>query len=309
MAVRSTSLLTTILLFLLPSSIYSQSYYNNSTPYNDIDFVELPLNLEYLEAEFFLWGALGHGLDRVAPYLVSGGPPPIGVKKANLDKFTRDIVLQFAFQEVGHLRAIRRLVPGFPRPQLDLSVGSFAKVMDAAVGHALTPPFDPYANGLNFLLASYIISYVGLTGYVGANDKLKYTVSKRVRMLVAGLLSVESAQDAIIRALLYEWAAVTVQPYGITVADFTVRISELRNQLGNSGRKDEGIVIPPLRGARGESSGNVVVGDDNALAFARTPKEVLRIIYGDGDERVPGGFYPKGASGRIAQSYLEASST
>jgi hypothetical protein len=30
----------------------------------------------------------------------------------------------------------------------------------------------------------------------------------------------------------------------------------------------------------------------------------LRIVYGSGDESIPGGFYPKGANGRIARILL-----
>ncbi|KAF5191920.1 Desiccation-related protein pcc13-62 [Thalictrum thalictroides] len=293
-------LFTFFFFFFFTSSSYG--YFNVSS--SDKVLLEFPLNLEYLEAEFFLWGSFGYGLDRIAPYLANGGPPPIGVTKANLDPFVKDIMVQFAFQEVGHLRAIKEAVPGFPRPLIDLSKGSFAKVMDEAVGHTLNPPFDPYANGLNFLLASYVIPYVGLTGYVGASPKLTHSQSRR---LVAGLLSVESAQDAIIRALLYERANVKVQPYGLTVAEFTNRISELRNRLGNSGIKDEGLVVPLLSGAEGKTGGNIVVGNDKSIAFERTPKEILRIVYGSGDERKPGGFYPKGGDGQIAKSYLQQS--
>lgn len=248
-----------------------------------------------------MWGSLGYGLDTIAPNLTMGGPPPIGVRKANLDPFTRDIITQFAFQEVGHLRAIKDAVRGFPRPLLDLSARSFAKVMDHAFGHTLVPSFDPYANGLNYLLASYLIPYVGLTGYVGANPKLNGARSKR---LVAGLLAVESAQDAVIRSLLYEYATVKVQPYEITVAEFTIRISGLRNRLGHAGIKDEGIIVAPNMGAEGKLPGNVIVGDDDSVAYERTPQEILRIVYGDGDEHVPGGFYPKGANGRIAKGHL-----
>jgi len=71
-------------------------------------------------------------------------------------------------------------VKGFPRPLLDLSSSSFAKVMDSAVGRTLSPPFDPYANSINYLLASYLIPYVGLTGYVGANPKLQNSTSRKV---------------------------------------------------------------------------------------------------------------------------------
>jgi len=76
-------------------------------------------------------------------------------------------------------RAIKSRVKGFPRPLLDLSSSSFAKVMDKAIGRTLRPPFDPYANSINYLLASYLIPYVGLTGYVGANPMLKMLLPGR----------------------------------------------------------------------------------------------------------------------------------
>lgn len=79
-------------------------------PQGDVDLLEFPLNLEYMEAEFFLWGALGYGLDKVAPDLAMGGPAPVGVKKADLCPFVRDVVLQFAYQEVGHLKYVISLI-------------------------------------------------------------------------------------------------------------------------------------------------------------------------------------------------------
>ncbi|KAK7827936.1 desiccation-related protein pcc13-62, partial [Quercus suber] len=146
----------------------------------DVDLLEFPLNLEFFEAEFFYMG----------------GSTPLGAKKANLDHFTQDVILQFAYQEVGHLRAIQKVVKGFPRPLLDLSKESFAKTVD------LSPPFDPYYNGVHFLLASYLIPYVGLTGYVEQFQNSKPLV----------LEGVESGQDAVIRAYLYEHAKEIVSP-------------------------------------------------------------------------------------------------
>ncbi|CAB4262502.1 unnamed protein product [Prunus armeniaca] len=249
-----TTAIVAFFLILLPQSYTSGSILSHnprsySLTQSDVDLLEFPLNLEYLEAEFFLYGSLGYGLDEANPGLTQGGPSPIGAKKAHLDNFTRDVITQFAWQEVGHLRAIKSIVKGFPRPLLNLSTESFAK-------------------------------------------------------LVAGLLAVESGQDAVIRALLYERAPEKVQPYGITVAEFTNRISDLRNKLGHEGWKDEGLVVPKYRGAEGKISGNVLAGDEFSLGYARTQQEILRIIYGSGNERVPGGFYPKGADGHIAKSYL-----
>lgn len=96
-----------------------------------------------------------------------------------------------------------------------------------------------------------------------------------------------------------------MHPYGVSVAEFTDRISMLRNKLGKAGVKDEGIVVPKLEGLEGLVKGNVLAGDRHALAYARTPEEILRIVYGGGKERVPGGFFPKRARGRIATSYLD----
>ncbi|WJX23357.1 hypothetical protein P8452_12567 [Trifolium repens] len=296
MATHYISTVTTSILVLLASLIISVAT-TKETISLDVDLLEFPLNLEYLEAEFFLFGATGKGLDEFAPELADGGPSPIGAKVAKIRDLTiKDIIFQFGLQEVGHLRAIKSTVKGFPRPLLDLSKSSFAKVMDKAFGRPLHPPFDPYANDINFLLASYLIPYVGLTGYVGANPLLQNPTS---RQLVAGLLGVESGQDAVIRTLLYERRALKVKPYGVSVAEFTDRISNLRNILGSGGVKDFGL----------DGYGNVgeiLASDKFSLSFSRTPTEILRVVYGNGNESVPGGFYPKGGSGRIAKFYLHS---
>ncbi|KAL2341634.1 hypothetical protein Fmac_009574 [Flemingia macrophylla] len=299
-------LLASLVLALVLPECYSSSVVVESaaTPpkFSDVDLLEFALNLEYLEAEFFLFGALGHGLDKVAPNLTGGGPPPFGAKLVHLDKVAKDVFLQFAYQEVGHLRAIKNRVKGFPRPLLDLRASTIAKLMDTAFGQTLNPPFDPYANSLNFIIASYAIPYVGLTGYVGANPLLQNATSRK---LVAGLLGVEAGQDAVLRSMLYERKAQLVQPYGVRVAEFADRISELRNKLGKAGVKDEGITVHRKQGAEGRVRGNILAGDKYSLSYARTPQEILRIVYGSGDEHVPGGFFPKGGNGRIAKSYLK----
>ncbi|ERN06402.1 desiccation-related protein PCC13-62 [Amborella trichopoda] len=299
----STFFTSILLLLFLLCTLPPHSSEPAPLPKLDVDLLEFPLNLEYLEAEFFLWGSFGYGLDKVAPNLTKGGPPPIGATKANLDPLTRDIITQFAYQEVGHLRAIQKSVPGFPRPLLDLSSENFAKVMNSAFGHKLEPPFDPYANTLNYLLASYVVPYVGLTGYVGANPHLTAPDSRR---LVAGLLGVESGQDAIIRTILYEQANKKVDPYPHTISEFTNNISQLRNRLGGIGIKDEGITVPPTLGSERKISGNLLASDQFSLSFDRTPQEILRIVYSSGNEKSPGGFFPKGADGKIARSYLHS---
>ncbi|KAI3696579.1 hypothetical protein L6452_28965 [Arctium lappa] len=302
LVVSSSTMITTVYILILIFFLLLGPATSVVLPKSDQDLIEFPLNLEFLEAEYFLYGALGCGLDHIQPNLTDGGPPPIGARKANLSPLIRDIITQFGYQEVGHIRAIKSTIPGFSRPLLNLSAQSFATVINNAFGKPLYPLFDPYANDINYLISSYIIPYVGLTGYVGANPNLQSPIAK---MLVAGLLGVEAGQDAVLRCLLYERATQIVSPYGITVSDFTNKISELRNKLGRAGLKDEGLIVPPYLGAEGKIEGNILSGDTNSLSYGRTPEEILRIVYGSGKEQVPGGFYPHGANGTIARKYLK----
>ncbi|KAF4361407.1 hypothetical protein F8388_012867 [Cannabis sativa] len=267
------------LILLLPKSL--------AHIYSDNDLLEFSLNLEYVGAEFFLHGSLGYGLDRVAPQLTKGGPPPIGATKVNFDILITDFTMQMGLQGVDHIRAIKNFVEGFQRPLLDLSSSVFAGFINSALGRELKPAFDPYNNTLNFLIASYAIAHIGPTAY-----------------LAAGLLGVSASQDAVIRTLLYDRREMRVEPYNITVAEFTQGISELWNRLGRGGLKDEGLIVPIALGAEGRVSGNVLSADQNSLLYGRTPLEVVRIVYGTGNETMFGGFFPRGANGRIAKSCL-----
>ncbi|CAL5330199.1 unnamed protein product [Camellia sinensis] len=251
----------------------------------DVDLLQFAENLEHLEADFFLWGALGFGLDKVAPQLVMGGPAPIGVQKANLDSLTHSIIYEFGFEEVGHLRALKSTVGGFPRPLMDLSAHNFAKLFDEAFGYQLRPAFDPYRDSLSYMLGSYVIPYMGLVGYVGANPLLNGYKSKR---LLAGLLGVEAGQDAVIRMYLYERAE-----------------ELLRNNLAMCGIKDEGIIVPPELGAENRTETNVLSSNFDSISYKRTPAEILRVLYDTGDEHKPGGFFPHGANGKIAGGFLK----
>lgn len=77
-------------------------------------------------------------------------------------------------------RAIKSTVGGVPRPLLDLSAENFANLFNQAFESPLVPPFDPYLNSLKYILASYVIPYVGLVAYVGTNPNLNGYQSKRV---------------------------------------------------------------------------------------------------------------------------------
>lgn len=79
----------------------------NCEPINasDVDRVQFALNLEFCQAEYFLYGALGKGLDSISPNLAAGGPPPIGVQKALLlDPDVARISEEIAYEQVGNIR-------------------------------------------------------------------------------------------------------------------------------------------------------------------------------------------------------------
>jgi hypothetical protein len=226
-----------------------------------------------------------------------------------LDPYYKDIFYQMGLQEVGHVRRIKASLGdpprcAFPRTQLDISKKTWADTMDKAFlakfGKKLTPPFDPYEDSLKYLISTYTIPYVGLTGYVGANPLLKGYNAKR---LVAGLLGVEAGQDAVIRTEMYRQKDKKVAPYKYTVADFSNAISALRNDLSHA-YVDEGLVVPKELGAEKKVSGNILAGDEDSIAFARTPEQVFATVYGTGDASKPGGFYPKGAQGVISAKLL-----
>lgn len=92
--------------FLKLGSATGSPKYCGPIPATDAELIHVAMNVEFLEAEFFLYGALGTGLDSIAPYLALGGPPPTGGKKANLDPIVHRIIEEFGYEEVSHLRSL-----------------------------------------------------------------------------------------------------------------------------------------------------------------------------------------------------------
>ncbi|KAK3140709.1 hypothetical protein QOZ80_5AG0404700 [Eleusine coracana subsp. coracana] len=271
---------------------------------SDMEQLQFLLNAKFVEAEWFLHAALGRGVDFLDHTLSGGGPRPAGAKKADLDFRTTEIAAELGYQELGHIRAIKQYVGGFPRPAIDLSADRFAMIMDDAMGVRLDPPFDPYANTVNFLLASYVLPHVTAAATMGISSTLMGYLSKRLQ---ASILAVEAGQDAVIRLLLYQRADEVVAPYhGYTVADFTRRISDWRNRMSGCGAKDEGVkVLDRQQGAERRTISNILGAGEDSLGFQRTPAEVLRILYGSRNEQIPGGFLPRGANGTIARGFFQ----
>ncbi|XP_020230225.1 desiccation-related protein PCC13-62-like [Cajanus cajan] len=99
-----TVLLTSLVLPFLVTRSNSLETNGSASQTAESDLLEFALNLDFLEAEFFLVGAEGRGLDAYAPELANGGPPPIGGRRANLDPDIKNVTFQFGLIAIGHIR-------------------------------------------------------------------------------------------------------------------------------------------------------------------------------------------------------------
>ncbi|PTA69295.1 ferritin-like domain-containing protein [Deinococcus arcticus] len=254
----------------------------------DVDVLNFALNLEYLEAAFYL-AAVG----RVAELRRIGGGAeirlPAGLdqnrgmtfKDGNVQALARDI----AEDELQHVKFLSGALgkAAAPRPVIDLS-GAFRAAGQAASGGKITG-FNPYLNDLFFLHGAFIFEDVGVTAYNGAATLI---TNPAYLQAAAGILAVEAYHGGAIRTMLYQQRQVSAAA-GLYVGQVVQAISNLRGKVG--GMKDMGL---------SDSRGMAVFApaDNNGVAYGRTTREVLNIVYlAPGASR--GGFYPNGLTGSI----------
>lgn len=238
----------------------------------DVDVLNFALNLEYLEAEYYLRGVEGRGLSEADRG--SGAGPVSGGRQVNFQTpLIADYAREIAGDEEAHVRFLRGALgaQAVPAPAINFDAAF------AALG------FDPFANEANFLLGAFVFEDVGVTAYNGAAPLIS---DSSLLAAAASILAVEAYHAGNIRTVLL--AQGQSNP---TLIDLANTISATRDDLDQDGNKDQGITR--------EGSANVVPADPSGLAFARTTTEVLRIVYVSPDA-VPGGFFPNGLNGAIA---------
>ncbi len=262
-------------------------------PSTDVDnaILNFALNLEYLEAAFYL-AAVG----RIADINTIGGDAaidlPDGFDGTTSIPFESEAVASYAAEiaqdELNHVVALRATLgdAASARPRINLSK-AFADAAEAAeilpVGSGAA--FNPFANELFFLHGAFIFEDVGVTAYSGAAPLV---TNPAILAAAAGILSVEAYHAGEIRTLLYAQRDTVAIPGGDGLTEQTVRevvdkISAVRGAVG--GGKDQGIVV--------DGEANIIPTDDNSIAYARTPTEVLNIVY-LGSAATIGGFFPEG---------------
>jgi hypothetical protein len=263
----------------------------------DADILNFALNLEYLEAQFYVFAVFGEGLPNSVLTGTGTQGAVTGGRKVN---FTDPVVAQYAreiaIDERAHVEFLRTALgsAAVSQPAIDISAnanGAFSNAARAAGLIGANQSFDPYANDENFLLGAFIFEDVGVTAYKGAAPLI---TSKTFLEAAAGILAVEAYHAALVRTTLFRKGIQTP-----ALIDATEAISNARDSLDGSSDLDQG--IRPINGPGGEAS-NIVPLDANGLAFSRTAGQVLNIVYLNRMATDRGGFFPAGVNGTIKTS-------
>ena len=260
----------------------------------DAAILNFALNLEYLEAEFYLRATTGAGLpDSMTTGLGRRGRVVGGREVPFKSPTLKKIAMEIAKDEMEHVAFLRAALGGakVSRPALDLDA-SFTAAARAAGVVGMNQSFDPYANETNFLFAAFLFEDVGVTAYKGAAPLI---TNKTFLEAAAGLLSVEAYHAAIIRTTLFGLGIQTPAVYGVVQ-----KLSDARDSLDGKSDDDQGI------GTR--DAPNLVPVDANALTYSRSAGQVLNIVYLNPAEVTSGGFFPGGVNGAINKSAMSQQS-
>ncbi|MEO8220879.1 MAG: ferritin-like domain-containing protein [Specibacter sp.] len=251
---------------------------------SDSAILNFALNLEYLEAEFYLRAVTGMGL---ADSLTNGRGKKGGVTGGSKVPFTPGSLIQkyaieIAADEEAHVRFLRSALgkAAVARPPIDLDA-SFTAAALAAGLITKGQTFSPFKDETSFLLGAFIFEDVGVTAYKGAAP---FIDNKTYLEAAAGILAVEAYHAGIIRTTMY--ARDLQAP--------AQAISDARDSLDGTTDLDQGIGTSQVA--------NLVPTDANALAFSRTTAQVLNIAYLNPKSVKSGGFFPKGVNGKLNTS-------
>ncbi|MGI8890996.1 MAG: ferritin-like domain-containing protein [Chthoniobacterales bacterium] len=258
---------------------------NAAAAVSDADILQFALNLEYLEAEYYLYATTGQGLP---PGDITGsGTLGTTTIKANpkvpfQDPLYQQYAQEIATDEKDHVEYLRAALSSLgvtpvARPPLDL-LNSFNTLAQAA---GIGQSFDPFENEVNFLLGAFIFEDVGVSAYRGGAGLL---TNSDLIFAAAGVLGTEAYHAGSIRTTL-------IALQDPNVYDIAQKISDLRDALDGPTPKDGGLL------KRGKA--NAILTDRNGLVYSRNTRQVLNIVYG-APNASSGLFYPNGMNGAIS---------
>jgi len=248
---------------------------------SDASILNFALNLEYLEAEFYLRAVYGTGLGgsdvtgKGTPGGVIGGRP-VDFKTPWLKSFATEV----ANDEKAHVQFLRAALgtAKVARPAINLK-DSFNSAAVAAGLIKAGQSFDPFASESNFLLGAFVFEDVGVTAYKGAAPLIQ---TKTYLDAAAGILAVEAYHAGAIRSAIY----------AADLSDSANKLSDARDSLDGKTDLDQGVKV--------NGQANIVPTDGSSIAFSRTPGQVLNIVYlNPAAGTRTGGFFPRGVNGEL----------
>lgn len=246
----------------------------------DVDqkIMTLALNLEYMEAEYYMRGAMGHSLQEHGVNVGKNAGQVRGGRKVTFSNSAfQDYANELALNETAHVEFYRKTLgsAAVDLPEIDFE-GGFSAAAQAA---GLSGSFDPFADEISFFLGGMLFEDVGITAYHGAAPLI---TSKKVLDAASGILAVEAYHMGMVRSLLYQ--------AGPDARHAANAISDARDSLDGSSDLDQGIEV--------NGKANIVPCTSDAIAFSRTPRQVLNIVYLKANA-AKGGFYPQGMNGDL----------
>jgi len=255
------------------------------------------LNLEYLEAEFYLFAATGSGIpdnmkDGIGERGTVSGGGMVNFGNDSFGNLVREYANEIAVDEFDHVKTLRDTLGGGAVAEPRIALDTAFRTAASAAG--LGDNFDYTASPTNFLLAAYIFEDVGVTAYKGAAPLI---TDPKILKVAAGFLAAEAYHASLVRTVLYAQAT---QSGNQDLFNAVKAISDARDALDKDGVDNDQGIAPTNdtpNGATGQAS-NIVPLMDNGEAYGRNPGPVLNIVYLNTDTGTSngGGFFPDGVN-------------
>jgi hypothetical protein len=277
---------------------------------SDTDVLNFALNLEYLEAQFYLYAATGTGLSADD---IGNSPGnltvPSGALVPGLNDAQKAYLYEIAQNELDHVRFLRSALgsDAVSMPSIDLT--AFAPL---AVAAGIGSGFNPFVSYEAFLVGAFVFEDVGVTAYHGGALLLSNTPTGKAYLAAAvEIHAVEAYHAAEIRTLLIADSVMNattangvVSPNN-TYINYANKVSALRGQLGG-GMETPITPLPPYNvvfdPTQYTPASSIVACDSNSIGYKRSTDQVLHIVYGTagGAGITGGGFFPDGMNGNIS---------
>ena len=282
----------------------------------DLDILNFALNLEYLEAQYYLFAATGAGLPTSMTASGSGTAGGMVTGGAQVD-FSGDPLIgayarEIAADEAAHVAFLRAAIgtSAVAMPNINISPAIFSALATAANIDQTAGAFNPYASPEAFLLGAFIFEDVGVSAYKGAAPLI---TNKTYLEAAAGILAAEAYHAGLVRTVLYNRGigtpTVAAIPALITNAN---KISDARDSVDGTkpsvsgtpltatvavGDDDQGITNT-------DGSANLVPTDGNGIVYSRSVSQVLNIVYLNTAAATAGAssgaFFPNGLNANLA---------